>query len=161
MIVVSDTTPLSELSKVGRLDLLPAVFGRVIIPQQVYAELTTGDHPAVLAVKSALWLEVLSISNNQLIEQLQLETDLDLGECSAIILAEELKADQLLIDEKAGRKVAISRGLPIIGLVGVIILAKEQGLIDNVKNILDDLMSKGTRISPKIYDYALITAREI
>ncbi|RCJ32612.1 nucleic acid-binding protein [Nostoc punctiforme NIES-2108] len=161
MIVVSDTTPLSELSKIGKLDLLSAVFGRVIIPQQVYTELTTGNHPAVLVVKSALWLEVLSISNNQLIEQLQLETNLDLGECSAIILAEELKADQLLIDEKAGRKVAISRGLPIIGLVGVIILAKEQGLIDNVKNILDDLMSKGTRISPKIYDYALITAREI
>lgn len=45
MIVVSDTTPLSELSKVGKLDLLPAVFGRVIIPQQVYAELTTGIIP--------------------------------------------------------------------------------------------------------------------
>ena len=161
MIIVSDTTPLSELSKIGKLDLLQAVFGRVIIPQQVYEELTTGNHPAVLVVKSALWLEVRSINNNQLIEQLQLETNLDLGECSAIILAEELKADQLLIDEKAGRKVAISRGLAIIGLVGVIILAKEQGLIDNVKDIFDDLMSKGTRISSKIYNYALITAREI
>ena len=161
MIIVSDTTPLSELSKVGKLDLLHAVFGKVIIPQQVYEELTTGNHPAVLAVKSSSWLEIRAISNTQLIEQLQLETDLDLGECSAIILAEELKAGQLLIDEKAGRKVAISRGLPIIGLVGVIILAKDQGLIDNVKDILDDLMSKGTRISPKIYNYALITAREV
>jgi uncharacterized protein len=161
MIIVSDTTPLSELSKVGKLDLLHAVFGKVIIPQQVYEELTTGNHPAVLAVKLASWLEIRSISNIQLIEQFQLETDLDLGECCAIILAEELKAGQLLIDEKAGRKVAISRGLPIIGLVGVIILAKDQGLIDNVKDILDDLRSKGTRISPRIYTYALITAREI
>lgn len=161
MIIVSDTTPLSELSKVGKLDLLHAVFGKVIIPQQVYEELTTGNHPAVLAVKSASWLEIRSISNIQLIEQLQLETALDLGECSAIILAEELKAGQLLIDEKAGRKVAISRGLPIIGLVGVIILAKDQGLIDNVRHMLDNLMSKGTRISPKIYNYALITAREV
>jgi predicted nucleic acid-binding protein len=54
-----------------------------------------------------------------------------------------------------------SRGLPIVGLVGVIILAKEQGLIDSVKSILDDLIIKGTRISPKIYNYALITAGEV
>ncbi|MFY7798440.1 MAG: DUF3368 domain-containing protein [Dolichospermum sp.] len=161
MIIVSDTTPLSELAKIGKLDLLHAVFGRVIIPQQVYAELTTENHPAVLAVKLVSWLEVRSINNHELIKNLQLETDLDLGECSAIILAQELKADQLLIDEKAGRKVAISRGLPIVGLVGVIILAKEQGLIDSVKNIFDDLIIKGTRISPKIYNYALITAGEV
>jgi predicted nucleic acid-binding protein len=54
MIIVSDTTPLSELAKIGKLDLLQAVFGRVIIPQQVYVELTTGNHPAVLAVKLVL-----------------------------------------------------------------------------------------------------------
>ncbi|HYW20925.1 MAG TPA: DUF3368 domain-containing protein [Nodularia sp. (in: cyanobacteria)] len=161
MIVVSDTTPLSELSKIGQLDLLYAVFGRVIIPQEVYQELTTGNHPAVSAVKAAKWIEVYSVSDSLLIKQLELETDLDLGECAAIILAEELNADQLLIDEKSGRKVAIARGLPIIGLVGTIILAKDKGLIDNIKDILDNLILQGTRISPKLYNYALITAEEI
>ena len=75
MIIVSDTTPLSELAKIGKLDLLQAVFGRVIIPQQVYEELTTGNHPAVLAVKSVSWLEVRSVNNHELIKNLQLETD--------------------------------------------------------------------------------------
>ena len=75
MIIVSDTTPLSELAKIGKLDLLQSVFGRVIIPKQVYEELTTGNHPAVLAVKSVSWLEVRSVNNHELIKNLQLETD--------------------------------------------------------------------------------------
>ena len=90
MIVVSNTTPFSELAKVGRMDLLGDIFGKVIIPQEVYNEITTGTHPAVNAVKSATWIEVLSI---QQISILQSETNLDLGECAAIILAEELGAD--------------------------------------------------------------------
>jgi len=49
MIVVSDTTPLSELAKVGKLDLLRDVFGEIIIPQEVYNEVTRGNHPAVSA----------------------------------------------------------------------------------------------------------------
>ncbi|WP_228039586.1 hypothetical protein [Dolichospermum sp. LEGE 00240] len=71
MIIVSDTTPLSELAKIGKLDLLQAIFGRVIISQQVYEELTTGNHPAVLAVKLVSWLEVRSINNHELIKKLK------------------------------------------------------------------------------------------
>jgi predicted nucleic acid-binding protein len=160
MIIVSDTTALSELAKIGKLDLLYGVFGTVIIPEEVYQEITTGNHPAVAAVKSAQWLKIDSVNDQQSIEKLKIETGLDHGESSAIILAEELNAAQLLIDEKAGRKVAISRGLPIIGLVGVIVLAKEKQLIDNVQVILDMLIEKGTRISPKLYNYALILAQE-
>jgi uncharacterized protein len=160
MIIVSDTTALSELSKIGKLDLLHGVFGRVIIPQEVYQEITTGNHPAVEAVKSVQWLEICPVNHHESIIKLELETGLDRGESSAIILAEELKADQLLLDEKAGRKVAIARGLPIIGLVGVILLAKEKGLINNVKGILDNLINQGTRISPKLYTYALMSAGE-
>jgi len=160
MIIVSDTTALSELAKIDKLELLNLVFGWVIIPEEVYQEITTGNHPAVTAIKSAKWLKVKSVDNLESMERLELETGLDRGEISAIILAEELNADQLLIDEKAGRKVAISRGLPIIGLVGVTILAKEKKLINNVKDILDNLIMQGTRISPTLYNYALILAKE-
>ncbi len=160
MIIISDTTALSELAKIGKLELLYGVFGTVVIPEEVYQEITTGNHPAVTAVKSAKWLKVNSVNNTNSIKKLELETGLDTGESSAIILAEELNADQLLIDEKAGRKVALSRGLSIIGLVGVIILAKEKKLIINVKNVLDSLIIQGTRISPKLYNYALILAQE-
>jgi uncharacterized protein len=65
MIVVSNTTPLSELAKVGKMYLLRDIFGQVIIPQQVYDEVTTGNHPAVEQVRSATWLEIRTVSDEQ------------------------------------------------------------------------------------------------
>lgn len=160
MIVVSNTTPFSELAKVGRMDLLGDIFGKVIIPQEVYNEITTGTHPAVNAVKSATWIEVLSIRNSQQISILQSETNLDLGECAAIILAEELGADRVLIDEWAARKVAKSRHLPVTGTVGILLIAKHQGLIESVKPVLDELMAQGKRISQQLYQEVLDIAKE-
>lgn len=160
MIVVSNTTPLSELAKVGQMNLLGDVFGAVIIPQEVYDELTTGMHPAATAVRSASWISVYSVSDDEKISQLQADTGLDLGECAAIILAEELGADHLLMDERAGRRVAKLRNLSVIGVVGTLLLAKQQDLIPNVKDILDELLAQGTRISLRLYQYALTTAQE-
>lgn len=160
MIVVSNTTPLSELAKVEQMHLLRDVFGEVIIPQEVYDELTRGIHPAATAVRSATWISVYSVNEDEKISQLQADTGLDLGEAAAIILAEELGADHLLMDERAGRRVAKLRNLSVIGMVGTLLLAKQQGLIPNVKDILDDLLAQGTRISLRLYQYALTTAQE-
>jgi len=160
VIVVSNTTPFSELAKVGRMNLLGDIFGKVIIPQEVYDEITTGTHPAVNAVKSANWIEVLSIRNSQQVSILQSETNLDLGECAAIILAEELGADRVLIDEWAARKVAKSRHLPVTGTVGILLIAKHQGLIESVKPVLDELMAQGKRISQQLYQEVLDMAKE-
>lgn len=160
MIVVSDTTPLSELAKVGQLNILRDVFGQVIIPQEVYTEVTTGTHPAVREVPLASWIEVRSVSNFQKILVLQAATDLDLGECAAIILAEELGVDQLLLDDLNARRVAQSRNLPVIGTVGTFLLAKDEGLIPNVKDILDQLISQGARISQQVYQNALAITNE-
>ncbi|BAU12169.1 hypothetical protein LEP3755_26980 [Leptolyngbya sp. NIES-3755] len=160
MIVVSDATPLSELAKVGQLHLLHELFGIVIIPEEVYAELTIGDHPAAQLVPELDWLEVRSLIDFQSCQVLQRDFNLDLGESAAIALAEELKANQVLIDERAARRVAISRQLPVIGTIGILILAKQRGRLESVKDVLNALIEKGTRISDRLYDQALTLAQE-
>jgi len=149
-----------ELVKVGYLYLLYELFEQVLIPQEVYAELTTGNHPAVKIVSNLSWLEVRQIKNAEQINSFRLSYNLDLGEIAAIILAEELNADQLLIDEKAARRVAKTRRLPIIGTVGILVLAKKRGLIENVQTILDKMIENGTRIGRRLYLQALILAEE-
>jgi uncharacterized protein len=119
MLIVSNTTPISELAKVEQLELLRDVFGQVIIPQEVYDELMVGNHPAVLAMQAANWIQVRAVIDRPSLQELQTQTNLDLGECAAILLAEELKADRLIIDEKAGRQIAKSRRLPVMGTIAV------------------------------------------
>jgi uncharacterized protein len=106
------------------------------------------------------WLERRSIVEAARVQQLQTRFNLDLGESAAIVLAEELKADQLLVDERAARRVARVRQLPIIGTVGILVLAKQRGLLGEVKLVLDDLRVNGTRISDRLYAQALVLARE-
>ena len=161
MIIVADTTPLSELAKVGRLNLLRDVYRQIIIPPEVYNEAIAGTHPAVEQVRLADWIEVRSVSNSQKVLVLKEAKKLGLGECAAIILAEELGAKRLLIDDRNGRREALSRNLPVIGIVGILLLAKQQGLIPEIKDILDALLAQETRISQRLYQYALTTAREL
>lgn len=160
LIVVSDTTPLSELAKIGRLDLLRDVYGRVIIPQEVFDEATAWNHPAVNAITSANWIEVRTVSNHQSVITLHTSTSLGMGECAAIFLAEELNATRLLMDDLAARREAQARNLPVIGTVGVLLVAKSRGIIPAVKDVLDDLIAHGARIGQKLYRDALSIAGE-
>ncbi|HBR00806.1 MULTISPECIES: DUF3368 domain-containing protein [unclassified Roseofilum] len=161
MIIVSDTTSISELAKVNYLYLLPELFGKLMIPQGVFNELLVGDHPAAQQVQDLSWLQVVTVNNQRLVEELQESFHLDLGESEAIALAEETKADQLLIDERAARRVALERKLPLIGTMGVLVLAKRQSLIPNVKDVLEQMQNRGTRIADHLYEQVLILAQEI
>ena len=160
MIVVSDTTPLSELAKVDKLDLLYQVYGEILIPQEVYDEVTTGDHPAIAQVQAVKWLRIQAVAQPALVAELQNSTRLGKGECAAMILAEEHQAAQLLIDDLDARRVALSRNLPVIGTIGTILLAKQRGLIGSVKNVLICMVKNGTRISPRLYQSAIAAAGE-
>ena len=160
LIVVSDTTPLSELAKIGRLDLLHDVYGSVIIPQEVFNEATAWNHPAVSTITSAVWIHVRTVTNLRPVIALHTSTGLGLGECSAIFLAEELNATRLLIDDLAARREAKSRNLPVIGTVGVLLVAKNLGIIPVVKDVLDDLIANGARIGQQLYRNTLSIAGE-
>jgi hypothetical protein len=113
------------------------------------------------AVQSAEWIEVFSIQAPNKVLQLQREFKLDLGESATIILAEELKANRVLIDERLGRKVAQTRNLPVTGTIGLLLIAKKKGIITEIKPILDQFFTQGKRISSILYQEVLDMAGEI
>jgi predicted nucleic acid-binding protein len=110
MIVVADTSPPLHLARIRRLDLVPAVVGRVTIPHTVWTELVQlGTRPDVIAtIQTAHWIEVVE-------DPIVQDLGLDPGETAAILLAEKLGAKALLIDERRGRFVAGTRGIAVIG----------------------------------------------
>jgi uncharacterized protein len=160
VIIVSNTTPLSELAKIDRLNLLQKLFGKITISQEVYNEITTGNHPGALAVPAVNWIEVVPVQCRDRLLQLQIDFKLDLGEAATIILAEELQANRVLIDERLGRKVARSRNLPVTGTIGLLLVAKNKEIIPEIKPILNQLLIHGKRISPILYREVLDIARE-
>ena len=133
MIVVSDTSPLTSLLQIGHEQLLPELYGNVIIPTAVERELRKAHStlPPFLQVVSALDRETVA----------RLETEIGEGEAEAIAVAKEVRADALLIDERRGRHVAQREGVPVIGLLGVLIVAKKRGLITRLAYVPDELES--------------------
>ena len=153
MIIVSDTSPLSGLAITGHLFLLQQIYGQVVIPAAVADELRRGgqDDPRIHEVQSLNWIEVQRPRNLALAESLQSDRNLDRGEAEAIALALELKADELLIDERLGRREARRLGLSITGLLGLLLVAKRQGLIEAIRSVIDALNSEaGFRVSSQL-----------
>lgn len=133
MIVVSDTTAITSLLQIDRCDLLAKLYGEVVIPVAVRDELSA-NHPIMPG-----FLRVHSVQ--QPAEVLRLRAELDLGEAGAIVLARELAADLVLIDETEGRRVAAHEGLVVIGLLGVLVQAKQNGLLASVREVSSELES--------------------
>ena len=127
MIVVSDTTSITSLLQVGQCELLARLYGEVLIPQAVHRELLP-THPVLPD-----FLRVEPARNRADVQRLQ--SELDLGEAEAIVLAREMAADLLLMDEADGRRVALREGVSIIGLLGVLVQAKRSALIGSVREL--------------------------
>jgi len=152
MSIVSNASPLINLARIGKLDLLHQLYDELIVPAAVWQEVVVegAGQPGADEVKAATWIKMHAVTNRQLVQVLQ--QDLDAGEAEAIALALEIEAELLLMDEHLGRETARHLGLRYIGLIGALIEAKHKGLIHAVKPHLDALRDiAGFRVSDALY----------
>ena len=161
MIIVSNTSPITSLSAISHLNLLHDIYGTILIPLAVYEEMTGLGYtvPGTIEVQTLSWIEKRELEERLLLEELQKE--LDRGESETIALAVSLNADRVIIDENPGRKKAISFGLNVIGILGILLIAKQRGLITTIRPSMDDLIAKaGFRINQGLYLDVLKSAQE-
>lgn len=161
MIVVCNTSPLTNLAAIGQFPLLHQLYGRLHIAEGVWEELNArGQHwPGRDEVAAADWIERHSVQNQALVTALR--RDLDRGEAETIALALELGADLVLLDEREGRHTAQRLELRINGVVGLLLEAKSRGALVAVRPHLDALRrSAGFYLGEPVYHAALSLAGE-
>jgi predicted nucleic acid-binding protein len=158
--IVADASPLILFARAGHLQLLAELFGEVVVPPRVAAEayLDEPSRPGAAALAAAgTWLRIEAPIDRRAVAELT--AAVDAGEAEAIALAAERRLT-LLIDDRAGRRAAYGRRVPVTGSGGVLLAAKRARLIGLVRPALDDLIWQGLRLSPRLYRQLLQDAGE-
>jgi len=140
VIVVADAGPVIYLDGIGKLDLLHALYGPVLVPRQVFDEVV--DVPIEDLVYAAL------------------QSVIDSGEAAAIALATRAQANVILMDDRAGRLAAQQLGLLVRGTLAILVEAKKRGHVDAVKPLIAEMQAAGFRAAPTIVDAILKLASE-
>ncbi len=153
LLVVSNSSIIIALARICHLDLMEKLFKKVIVPEAVWKEVTVEGKPGREKILRARFIHVEKTGNKRLVAFL--EEFVDRGEAEAIVLALELNADLLLIDDRDARNLAKKLGLQVMGTLGVLALAKYIGLIREVKPIIDKLIETGFWISRRILEVFL------
>lgn len=153
MIVVSNTSPINYLILIGQIDLLPALFRQIVIPQAVYSELHAREAPNLVRTWIATppnWLKIQPVS-----QALDIAIDLlDPGEREAILLAQELHADLLLLDDMKARHTAQENGLSMTGTLGILDRAAAMKLID-LPAVVQNLQNTSFWVSDSLFQRLL------
>jgi len=149
--VVADASPLIAFHQVGQLPLLQALFTTLLVPPAVGREIAP-------SVPTQPW--IVERHPTQPLAPQVLQASLGAGESEAISLALELRADHLVVDEKAARHLAEGLGLNVIGTLGILLAAKRKGLIPAVRPQVEALLEKNFWISPRLVERALAAVGE-
>ena len=157
MIVVSNSSPLIALTRIGRLELLASFYKRILIPPEVQYEVTVAGRglPGSEEVGNAPWIEVApqkSPADPSLARACQ---GLGAGERSAILLAKSLEADLVLLDDWKARRVARLAGLSMVGCLGILEAGARRGLVSDLRQAYIDLLRRGVRFDIKLLQDSL------
>ena len=159
-----NSSPIISLSLIGQLPLLWKLFDKIYITEEVYSEIVDDKllRPGSKELKSAVEdnkISIYSIKNKELVAQLY--GRLHKGELEVMVAAKELNIKGVIIDDRSARYFAESMMLRTVGLLGLLLLAKNNGLIQYIKPFLDLLIENDYRISLKLYNQILSIAKEI
>lgn len=158
--VVINTSPLLALAACAQLELLRRLHRRVVVPQAVITELERGHaqaKPLALEAGRPSWLEVAALASAP---SPSLTAYLDAGEAAVIALAVEQGIRRVVIDDRRARMVAKATGLEVAGSVGVLLRAKREGFIPEIKPSIEAMQARGIRLSKRLLEFALREAGE-
>lgn len=164
--IVINTSPLLALAACGQMELLRRLHPRVVVPPAVITELergqagtdsSAGTDSLALEAERPAWLEIVALSSPP---SPLLEAYLDRGEAAVIALAVEQGIQRVVIDERRGRAVARTMGLEVVGSIGVLLRAKREGFIAEVKPSIDAMQAQGIWLSERLLEFALREAGE-
>jgi hypothetical protein len=160
-IIVSNSTPLINFAAVNEINILKELFKQILIPKAVWEEVVTRGWPETSnLIKKADWIVEEPISDLRLSKTL--DRELDKGEAEAIVLAIEVSADLILLDELEARNIADIQGLNYMGSIGCLALAKRMGIIGEIKPLLDKMIHKARFwVNKELYNYVIIDNQEV
>lgn len=158
--VVSNSGPLIALAEIGQFLLLQRLFGELSIPSAVYTEVVIdgAGQPGAKETAEADWIKTVEVQDRLAVDLLR--DELGPGQSEAIVLARAPGTDYLLLDDLKARRKARHLGLRVSGTLGIILMAKAAGLVEELKPLLDQLLTTDFRMSPEVYQDVLREAGE-
>ena len=156
--VIANNTPLVALWSIDLLPLLRDLYGHILIPPAIYAEFTAIDWPTRQHIlDNTSWITTAYLQNPK---QALVYVGLDRGEAEVLALAVERSARLVIMDELKGRRYARRLGIPLTGTVGVLLTAKQRGLVPALAPLFDQLKQNGFFLSSSLIHKALQLAGE-
>ncbi len=158
-VVIVNSTPIITLAIVDQLTLLRDLYGAVMVPSAVYREVKAGgpNRAGAQQLEAAPWIRTERLADPR---RADLLSDLDRGEAEVIALAQEQDADLVVIDERLGRRHAKRLGLALTGTLGILLRAKQKGLLSGLSPVIQTIQQEGTRLGDALVEEVLTIAGE-